>query len=98
MSVVVKKNSSLECLVTLTGAPSNLDADDITAKATLQDGKATVTSLTATIAIVSTTSFTATFAKDVFTPGKWLFRARNSPGSESQGNVESLIQIENTEV
>jgi len=105
MSVmVIRADSSLQCLVTIPAAElpgGTLVGSTVTANATMQDGKAVLTQVDATVAITGATTFTATFPEGVGSPnvntlsfGKWQFQARAVIGSESEIVVEKIIQVD----
>ena len=91
--IAITENDTLVMACTVTGAPSPLVAGDITAKVELQDGEATATVKSATIALTSSTVFTATFSSTTFTPGKWLFSARVIDLPENQQVADQHIQV-----
>ncbi len=102
MSVTIKEDSTLECLVTVddgdTGSAKVITGATITANATKQNGAATKTSKAATTAITDATAgqFTATFGTADFADGagKWIFQARVVLGAESEVVVEDHIQVD----
>ncbi len=91
--IAITENDTLVMACTITGAPSPLEVANITAEVELQDGKATATVKTAVIAVTSSTVFTATFASTTWSPGKWLFSARNVDGTETQQVADQHIQV-----
>ena len=91
--IAITENDTLVMACTITGAPSNLVAGNLTAQVELQDGRATATVKSGVIGITSATVFTATFASTTFTPGKWLFSARNVDGTETQQVADQHIQV-----
>lgn len=102
MSVTIKEDSTLECLVTVedgdTGSAKDITGATVTANATKSEGKETKTSVTATTAITDAAAgqFTATFGIAAFAAGlgKWIFQARVVLGTESEVVVENHIQVD----
>ena len=92
--IVISDDDTLEIECTVTGAPSALVAGDITASVQKQDGEASETTGAATIAVTSSTVFTATFAKTIWSVGKWIMRARVVDGAEEQIVAKEHIQVE----
>lgn len=102
MSVTIKEDSTLECLVTVedgdTGSAKDITGATITANATKANAAATKTSKSATTAITDATAgqFTATFPIASFASGlgKWTFQARVVLGTESEVVAEDHIQVD----
>lgn len=98
MSIPIFAGKTLAILVQVkddTGAVKVITGATITAKALLSDAKGIQTTISATVVITdgSAGEFTATFAANVFTFGKWIFQADVVIGSEEQVVVEKHIDV-----